>query len=210
METNFFYEIIGYTASVLVAVSLMMSKVLTLRLVNMIGAATFSLYGYLIGSIPVAGMNGFIVLINLYYLVQMYRSKTFFSLLEVAVDDKYLQHFLAFYEKDMRKTQSGFKKTPEADSITLFVLSNMVPAGLLVGHRSGEGVLTVDIDYAIPQYRDFKIGRFLFMKKASWFTDKGIQEIRAYADRSEHRQYLSEMGFEADHRENWFVKKLPG
>ena len=56
----------------------MMSKVLTLRLVNMIGAATFSLYGYLIGSIPVAGMNGFIVLINLYYLVQMYRSKTFF------------------------------------------------------------------------------------------------------------------------------------
>ena len=110
----------------------------------------------------------------------------------------------------MRKTQPGFKKTPEADSITLFVLSNMVPAGLLVGHRSGEGVLTVDIDYAIPQYRDFKIGRFLFMKKASWFTDKGIQEIRAYADRSEHRQYLSEMGFEADHREKLVCQEASG
>ena len=42
METYVIYEIIGYVASVLVAVSLMMSKIVQLRIVNLIGAATFS------------------------------------------------------------------------------------------------------------------------------------------------------------------------
>ena len=49
-----------------------------LRIVNMIGAATFAVYGYLIGSWPVAGMNAFIVLINVYFLLQIYRSSEYF------------------------------------------------------------------------------------------------------------------------------------
>ncbi|MCC5926479.1 MAG: hypothetical protein JJU41_07945 [Bacteroidetes bacterium] len=208
MDTNIMYEIIGYTASVLVAVSLMMSKVLTLRLVNMIGAATFSLYGFLISSIPVAAMNAFIVLINLYYLQQMFRSKTFFTLLEISLEDKYLHHFLAFYEKDMRKTQTAFKKIPEKGSLSVFVLSNMVPAGLLVGRITAPGVLTIDIDYAIPQYRDFKIGKFLFTEKKNFFLEKDIKEIHAYAEIAEHKQYLMHIGFKADDRAGWYVKTL--
>lgn len=208
MDTPILYEIIGYVASVLVAVSLMMSKVLTLRLVNMIGAATFSLYGFLIGSIPVAGMNAFIVLINLYYLHQMFRSKTFFSLLEVSLDDKYLRHFLSFYESDMRKTQTAFRKNPEKGSLSVFVLSDMVPAGLLIGRFTAEGVLTVDVDYAIPQYRDFKIGKFLFHDKKNFFVEKGIKEVHAYAEIAEHKQYLMHIGFRSDDRPGWYVKKL--
>jgi hypothetical protein len=208
MESNIIYEIIGYTASVLVAISLMMSKVLTLRLVNMIGAATFSLYGYLISSIPVAAMNAFIVLINLYYLQQMFRSKTFFTLLEVSLDDKYLNYFLTFYEIDMRKTQTAYKKIPEKGSLSIFVLSDTIPAGLVIGRVVSEGVLTIDIDYAIPQYRDFKIGKFLFGEKKNFFLEKGINEIHAYAEIAEHKQYLMHIGFTSDDRAGWYVKRL--
>ena len=208
METPLIYEIIGYVASVLVAISLMMSKIVTLRVVNLVGAATFSFYGYLIGSIPVAAMNGFIVLINIYYLQQMFRSETFFKLLEVSTESDYLRYFLNFYEKDIKKTQSGFKQSPENNSICVFVLRDMVPAGLVIGHPNENGILTIDVDYVIPQYRDFKIGHYLFNDKKSFFVNKGITEIRAYAGTASHKQYLMHIGFSVDDRENWYYLSL--
>ncbi len=54
------YEIIGYTASILVAVSLMMRSVFKLRVINLPGAVAFTAYGLLIGAYPVAAVNFFI------------------------------------------------------------------------------------------------------------------------------------------------------
>jgi hypothetical protein len=71
------YEIIGYTASALVAISLMMSSIVKLRVINMIGAALFTLYGLLIGAYPVAVLNFTIVLIDLYYLRETIKSKVY-------------------------------------------------------------------------------------------------------------------------------------
>jgi len=79
METHLIYELIGYAASLLVAISLMMSAIVKLRVVNMIGAFTFAIYGVLIGSIPVAAMNGFIVLINIYFLFKSGTKRNIFS-----------------------------------------------------------------------------------------------------------------------------------
>lgn len=80
MELSMIYEIIGYVASVLVAISLMMRSVLKLRVINLLGAAVFTLYGLLIGAYPVAVMNLFIVLIDLYYLREFMTKKGYFSL----------------------------------------------------------------------------------------------------------------------------------
>ena len=61
-------EMIGYTGSVLVAISLMMKNIYYLRRINLIGAATFSIYGLLVGAIPVFILNGFITIIDIYYI----------------------------------------------------------------------------------------------------------------------------------------------
>jgi hypothetical protein len=82
MDLSFAYEIIGYLASVLVAISLMMSSILKLRVINLLGAALFTLYGLLIGAYPVAVMNFFIVLIDLYYLRELIPSREQFTLFE--------------------------------------------------------------------------------------------------------------------------------
>ena len=80
MEISMIYEIIGYVASVLVAISLMMRSVLKLRVINLIGAAVFTLYGLLIGAYPVAVVNFVIALIDLYYLREFVPTKDYFSL----------------------------------------------------------------------------------------------------------------------------------
>ncbi|MBM7071191.1 uroporphyrinogen decarboxylase [Shewanella sp. OPT22] len=73
MESLNYVEILGYLASVMVAISLMMKDIVKLRVLNFIGCALFSSYGVLIEAWPVAGMNAFIACINVYYLVKMYR-----------------------------------------------------------------------------------------------------------------------------------------
>jgi len=195
METTLIYEIIGYVASVLVAVSLMMSKIVQLRIVNMIGAAIFSLYGVLIGSVPVAGMNAFIVLVNIYYLTQIYSSVEYFKLLRVPADSEYLKAFLNFYRDQISQFQPGYEPGFRDDDLNVFVLRDMVPAGLLVGSLDKEGTLSVELDFVTPKYRDFKIGRFLFEENPGFFREKRVKKIVAKSGSEKHNQYLEAMGF---------------
>ncbi|AVT48496.1 MULTISPECIES: YgjV family protein [Shewanella] len=73
MDNAIIWEWVGYLASVVVAISLMMSNIKKLRWWNLIGAALFVAYGVAIGAYPVALVNFFIVLIDTYYLVKLYR-----------------------------------------------------------------------------------------------------------------------------------------
>src|SRR6056297_225823 len=195
METTLIYEIIGYAASILVAVSLMMSNIIQLRVVNMIGAATFSLYGVLIGSIPVAAMNGFIVVINIYYLTKVYFAVEYFQILKVSSSTEYLETFLNFYEEQINVFQPDFSSKSRDGELNIFVLRDMIPAGLLVGNIVNRNTLVVELDFVVPQYRDFKIGTFLFEENRSYFKERGIDRIIASPGSERHNRYLEEMGF---------------
>ncbi|HKI68093.1 MAG TPA: hypothetical protein VKA67_00780, partial [Verrucomicrobiae bacterium] len=81
MEHRFILELVGYVASALIAISLMMSSILRLRLINLMGAATFAIYGLLIRAYSVAVLNGLVVLVNAYHLLRMLRAKEFFQIL---------------------------------------------------------------------------------------------------------------------------------
>jgi hypothetical protein len=70
-----YYEIIGYLASILVAISLMMRTLNKLRLVNLTGSLLFTVYGLFIGAYPVAFLNAFIVMVNIYYLKNVRKLK---------------------------------------------------------------------------------------------------------------------------------------
>lgn len=74
MDTINIWEWVGYLASVVVAISLMMSNIKRLRWWNLLGAALFVAYGIAIAAYPVTLVNFFIVLIDAYYLVKLYRS----------------------------------------------------------------------------------------------------------------------------------------
>lgn len=71
MET---VEILGYVAMILVASSFLLKDVVKLRLVNSLGAICFVVYGLLIGSVPVTGLNIFVVCVNGYYILKSLRA----------------------------------------------------------------------------------------------------------------------------------------
>lgn len=187
-------EIIGYLGSILVAISLMMKSLLRLRLINLVGALFFTVYGILLGAYPVAVLNGLIVVIDIYYLVQMWRQKDFFTFLEVSPQGAYLRAFLDFHKADIAAIIPGFKYQPKEDLITFFILRNMVPAGLFIARVEGE-TARIELDYVIANYRDFKVARFIFEENAAFFAQRGIRRFVSEGGSDFHRGYLEKMGF---------------
>jgi hypothetical protein len=195
MQPSVIYEIIGYAASALVAVSLMMSSILKLRVINLIGALFFTAYGLLIQAYPVAVVNFFIVLIDLYYLYEIFSMKEYIHLLEMTPDSAYLQYFLNFYEKDIQRFTPGLKLDLAGEQLVFFALRNTVPAGLMVGKVEDGENLYIQLDYAIPGYRDLKIGRFFYRQNAQLFRDRGICRLYIAPGVAAHEKYLRRMGF---------------
>ncbi|WP_281613685.1 YgjV family protein [Flammeovirga sp. SubArs3] len=61
-------EYVGYIASAILMLSFTFKKANTLRIINSIGCIVFVIYGVMIDAWPVIISNGFIALVNAYYL----------------------------------------------------------------------------------------------------------------------------------------------
>ncbi len=203
-------EWLGYLASVIVLISLLMSSIVKLRWVNLVGAIIFATYGFLLGALPVGIMNTTIAFINIYYLTKLYRSKDVFKIISVDQDKTYLNHFICYFEKDIKKYNSAFEKTDFEGNMSFFVLRNTVPAGLFIAKKHDDKTLDIKLDYAIPLYRDLKIGNYIFNEKASFFTMQGYKYVISQSVEKEHYNYLVKMGFQAapEFGENYFIKEL--
>lgn len=197
MEISLFYELIGYAGSVLVAVSLTMKSLLRLRVISLVGAVIFIVYGSLIGALPVVFLNTLIVGVHLYRLSQMWRQKDYFKLMEVNYDSRYLKNFVDFYQKEIREFFPSYLFKPKHDQLVVFVLRNMVPAGVLIV-RPQEEQAEVYLDFVIPGYRDFRAGKFLFEESADYFWQKGIEFLASAPGDPRHEAYLKRMGFEVN------------
>lgn len=68
-------EWVGYGASLMIAVSLLMTDLIKLRLINTVGCLLFVIYGFIVGAYPVAVANAAIIVINLYHLYKLYNTK---------------------------------------------------------------------------------------------------------------------------------------
>ena len=187
-------ELIGYLGSILVAVSLMMRSLLRLRIINLFGALFFTIYGVLLGAYPVAFLNGLIVCIDLYYLIQMWRQKDFFTFLEVLPNSKYMRAFIEFYRDDILEIIPSYTHNTNEDLLCFFILRNMMPVGLFIVKIQGEEA-HVQLDYVIPNYRDFQVARFIFDENAAFFIQHGIRRFVSEGGSAIHRRYLEKMEF---------------
>lgn len=200
-------QILGYAASVLIAVSLLMRSIVRLRVINLAGAITFSIYGFLIGATPVGVLNLLTASINVVQLIRLRRRREIFRILEISPDSPYLRYFLEFQAEDIQRFFPHFRYERDETAMVLLVLRDLVPAGLLLGTVEGE-TLTVQLDYVVPQYRDLKVGRFVFSDEAEFFRNRGITAIVSRADTEVHAKYLSRMGFEPSGEEGKYRLQL--
>lgn len=193
---NLWFEIVGYIASGLIVLSITRTSLIKLRLFGLAGSIAFLIYGLLIGAVPIALVNSVITAIHIYFLWSLRSpNKEFFQLLAVSPDSQYLAYFLEFHRDEIERYQPEFDPTPSDDWVASFVLRDTIPAGLFIGRKCADGSVEVLLDFAIPQYRDFQIGRFLFSDSSGLFTDSRCDTAWSNAGAPEHIAYLEKMGF---------------
>jgi hypothetical protein len=193
MTTSTIHELIGYTGSALIVVSLAMSSVIRLRVVNLIGALVFALYGVLIGSVPIVITNVIIIAIDAWYLRRDLATRDVISVVPVSVDDGILETFMARHGDDVR-TYHVHHPVDRRANVRLVMLREDALAGAFLGAGSGDD-LEVLVDYVTPAFRDLRTGQALYGDGGHRFGNLGFRTLSVAGVGPRHREYFTAMGF---------------
>jgi hypothetical protein len=196
---------IGYIASSIILVSMTISSIVKFRWINLVGASMFCTYGFLIHAIPVCILNGMIVLIDIYYLFNIYSRKEVFETLEITPGSEYLLKFIQFHNNEIQKICPGFIYNPNMNTVSFYILRNMAVAGIFLAHREKDNVLVVGLDYVIPEYRDFKNGRYVYYSLREQFIKAGFIMVKADKNYLKNDQYFKKLGFKKDENGQYFM-----
>ena len=205
-----YYHMIGYAGSFLIAISLSMKNIRRLRQINLFGASTFATYGLLIGSYPVLALNSYIAAIDLFFLFKMYATKEQFSMIPVLDSSHlYLSKFIEFYQEDIRKFFPEFDKSKLPEFNCFFILRDLRPVGLFIFKQVSESEIKIELDYAIPEYRDLKNGKYVYSVEAKYLREKGYKVLSMHSSVEKHQKYLLNVGFKRDkNKPEIFLNKL--
>ena len=190
-------EVIGYIASVLLAISLMVNNDLKFRWINAGGCLFFIIYGVFISAWPIIITNSFLLAINIFYLIKIYNSHEDFELIEFQGTERLVKKFLDFYSADIHNYFPEFKHEIKEEQINFVVLRDLVIANIFIAQLKPDGSAIIRLNYTVPKYRDYKVGTFIFKKDRKFLVSKGIKEIvYEKVANKEHLHFLLKMGFQ--------------
>lgn len=189
-------ELVGYVASALIVLSLAMTSVVRLRTISLAGSVTFTVYGVLIGSVPIVITNAAIAVLNVWFLRRELAPSIDIAVTPVDPQGPFLDAFLGYHHDDIRRFQPDFRMPDDAD-LALLLFRDGRPAGVVAGRRRGSE-LHVVLDYVLEEYRDSRLGSWLFGEGKHALTDRGITTLVSLPGTDLHRRYLERMGFRRD------------
>lgn len=70
--TGLYLELFGYVGTALVVISMLMTSINKLRIINICGSIISCIYSVLVKAYPVAIMNLCLILINVFHLIRSY------------------------------------------------------------------------------------------------------------------------------------------
>lgn len=200
-------DLFGYAASVVILVSLMMSSIVRLRWINLVGAIMFSTFGFMIGSIPTGGLNAGIAVVDIYYLIVLYRDRDLVAIVRTDPASELFRYFWSVNEADIREIFGEVSIGPDCD--VFFLLRNNNTAGILVGERTDPQTFFIAVDYVTPRYRDFRIGQYVIAEANIHERLPGVNRLVTEPGTPGHRAYLKRVGFEpADDEQGRWIHEL--
>lgn len=195
-------EIFGYIGSAFVVISMLMSSIVKLRVINTVGCVVSVVYSIIVGAIPLALMNACLIIINVYNLVMLKKTSKKYDLVETNSDDAMVKYFIDKYESDIKSYFVEFKKDSLNNKKAYAVCCDGNMAGIVLGDETN-GDFQVEIDYTSPIYRDCSVGKFLY----SELKKHNIHMMLFSKQHSKvHEDYLNKMGF--GKVENVYVKDI--
>jgi len=200
-------ELIGYTGSVIIAVSMLMTSILKMRWMIFSGNIVFIIYGLLISAYPIIVLNGFNLVVNAWFIWQAYKLQGNYAVLPANRNAPMLERFLVFYANDIQKFFPDFQ-TFEKEDITFLIVKGTAVISVAGFRKNSDGSCSVVIDYVANTHRNMKPGKLLF-ERENVFSLLNTDTIYAQSYHVRHTVYLRRMKFIATEKENVFVLRKP-
>jgi hypothetical protein len=177
-------DALGWAGSALLVYSLLQTRVLRFRALNLVASSILVVFNALLGIWPMVAMNAVLAGINLWFIRKLHAERhddTAYEVLEVGLDDAYLRHVLAVHRDDIRKFFPSFDGLEDLDGTArrsaFLVEHGDETVGVVVARRVEEGVAQVELDYVTPRFRDFTPGEFVY-RRSGLFRDRGYHQVR--------------------------------
>ena len=195
-------EAIGWAGSALLVFSLLQARVLRFRTLNTIGCAVLIFFNAMLGVWPMVAMNIVLAGINIVFIVRLLRDRhdeAAFEVLQVGVDDDYLQHVLRVHADDIARFQPDFSWADAAPGhdLAFIVVKGDETVGVVAVRRDGD-IARVRLDYVTPRYRDFTPGEFVW-RRSGLLNGLGFRHVMTPAGMV--GAYYDRVGFTPNGRE---------
>ena len=172
-----YLDIIGWAGSALLVWSLLQSRLLRLRALNLAGCVVLLGFNAAIGVWPMVGLNVVLAVINIYYLWRMLATRhdeATYQVVEVRGDDEFMAHTLRLHHDDILRFNPGFSR--DGTEAAFLVVSGDEVVGVVLFRTADDGVAQVVLDYVTQRYRDFTPGEFVF-RQSRFFADRGCRTV---------------------------------
>ncbi|MEV6798938.1 hypothetical protein AB0M91_11445 [Micromonospora rifamycinica] len=173
-------ELLGWAGSALLVWSLLQTRLLRLRALNLVGCLILIGYNAAVQVWPMVGLNVVLAVINVWYLRSMLATRhdaQTYQVVEVGVDDQFLAHTLRVHAADIARFNPGFRPPPAGtDRSAFLVLRADEVVGVVLSHAEPAGTAQIDLDYVTPRFRDLTPGEFVY-RRSSLFTDRGFRRV---------------------------------
>lgn len=192
-------DAVGWAGSALLIFSLMQSRVLRFRVLNLIASAVLAAFNAAIAVWPMVAMNSVLCAINAFYLVKLLRDRhdqRAFSVIEVGPQDEYLAYVLRQYGEEILEFQPDFVWDRAAPGRRAYlVLHGNETVGVVLVHDDGDGTAHVLLDFVTKRYRDFTPGEFVW-RRSTLLKDSGFRRVVTPAGMV--APYYDRLGFRAE------------
>lgn len=195
-------EVIGWVGSAVLVLSLAQARVLRFRLLNLVASVVLTGYNAALGVWPMVAMNAVIAVLDAYHLVRLLRSRddeATYEVVHVGSDDEYLAHVLQAHAADIDRHNPGFTAGREAAEgrSAFLVVRETETVGVVLVRDQGEGEGRVELDYVLPRFRDFSVGKFVY-RRGGRLTGQGLRRLVADTRMPDQDHYFPRVGFTPD------------
>jgi hypothetical protein len=192
-------EVVGWAGSALLVWSLWQTRVLRFRAFNLLASVVLVFYNAVIGVWPMAAVNGAIALINIYHLLRLVRTRDderTYEVVEVGPTDDYLRYVLRRSAADIERHNPGFVWDGASPGHSAFlVMRELETVGVVLLSDGGSGVARVELDYVLPRFRDFSVGKFVY-RRGGRLAELGVRRLVAPTERMvDAEDYFPRVGF---------------
>ena len=173
-------DVVGWIGSGLLVWSLLQTRLLRLRALNLVGCLVLIGYNGAVRVWPMVGLNVVLAGINLWYLGTMLATRhdeRTYQVVQVGTGDDFLAHVLRTHSADIARFNPGFRPAADGpDRSAFLVLRGDDLVGVVLVRAVDPATAQVELDYVTKRFRDFTPGEFVY-RRSRLFTDRGYRRV---------------------------------